>query len=449
MAGDGWVSLRLGDVCTKIGSGATPRGGKEVYLENGPCSLIRSQNVYSNRFSHHGLAFITEQQAAELNNVEVFPDDVLLNITGDSVARACQVAADVLPARVNQHVAIIRPDESKLSARFLRYFLVCPRTQATLLSWAGSGGTRNALTKGMIESIDVYAPADVTEQRATAHILGTLDDKIELNRRMNETLEAMARALFNSWFVDFDPVRAKATLRGGREWSVERARAHLDRMDPEMAALFPDRFVDSELGEIPEGWGARELPELIEVNPRRSLRQGELAPYLDMANMPTKGHVPRAVIDRHFNSGMRFTNGDTLLARITPCLENGKTAYVDFLRDGEIGWGSTEYIVMQPKPPLPSEFAYCLARSDRFREFAIQNMTGTSGRQRVPAKALSQFMLPSPLEPIAESFGRTIQPLLGRASKAIQESRALAVLRDALLSKLISGELRMTRYLSS
>ena len=105
-------------------------------------------------------------------------------------------------------------------------------------------------------------------------------------------------------------------------------------------------------------------------------------PYLDMANMPTKGHVPGTVIDRPFGSGMRFTNGDTLVARITPCLENGKTAYVDFLPRDRIGWGSTEYIVMRPMPPLPNEFAYCLARSTGFREFAIQNMTGTSGRQR-------------------------------------------------------------------
>ena len=126
LAGDGWVSLRLGDVCTKIGSGATPRGGKEVYLKDGPFSLIRSQNVHNNRFSHDGLAFITEQQATELNNVEVFPDDVLFNITGDSVARVCQVAPDVLPARVNQHVAIIRPDASKLSARFLRLLPCLP-----------------------------------------------------------------------------------------------------------------------------------------------------------------------------------------------------------------------------------------------------------------------------------------------------------------------------------
>lgn len=142
-----WVSSRLGDICTKIGSGATPRGGKEVYLNDGTFTLIRSQNIYNNRFSFDGLVYISEQHAADLNNVEVKTDDVLLNITGDSVARSCQVPKELLPARVNQHVAIIRPDPSKLSSHFLRYVLVSPEIQTMLLSWAGSGGTRNALTK--------------------------------------------------------------------------------------------------------------------------------------------------------------------------------------------------------------------------------------------------------------------------------------------------------------
>ncbi|MGH8526438.1 MAG: restriction endonuclease subunit S, partial [Gammaproteobacteria bacterium] len=198
MAASEWAPIRLGDVCMKIGSGATPRGGNDVYLQDGPYALIRSQNVYNDGFHHDGLAFIDEKHAAELENVKVLDGDVLLNITGDSVARACQVDPGVLPARVNQHVAIIRPDPGKLAPRFLRYVLVSHEMQTKLLSWAGSGGTRNALTKGMIESFDVLAPTDVAEQRAIAHILGTLDDKIELNRRMNETLEAMARALFKS-----------------------------------------------------------------------------------------------------------------------------------------------------------------------------------------------------------------------------------------------------------
>ncbi len=456
-----------------------------------------------------------------------------------------------------------------------------------------------------LEELKLNLPP-LPEQRAIAHILGTLDDKIELNRRENETLEEMGRALFKSWFVDFDPVHAKAALkqpqrtppfitpplggsrrasapvgglrrqytrqtlqkaralrqaqtdaegllwhylrgkrlggykfrrqqpigpyivdfaclsrkllvevdggyhvqrkdyderrdrflrnegyrvlrfwnnevfedcfgvlervyaalegpppppgaatppRGGSDgggegeqgkgWTRERARAYLDKMEPSIAALFPDHFVDSELGEIPAGWEVVPLPEVIEVNPPRSLRRREVAPYLDMANMPTRGHVPDKVIDRPFGSGMRFTNGDTLVARITPCLENGKTAYVDFLPPDQIGWGSTEYIVLRPMSPLPNEFAYCLARSARFREFAIQNMTGTSGRQRVPAKALSQFLLPSPPEPIAARFGKVVQPLFARASEAVSESRTLAALRDALLPKLVSGEMKV------
>ena len=151
-----WRKIALGDVCTKIGSGATPRGGRDVYLQDGPYSLIRSQNIYNDGFHREGLAFISDHHSDELRNVEVFDGDVLLNITGDSVARVCQVPQDVLPARVNQHVAIIRPDSTNLDPGYLRYCLTSPEMQTLLLSWAGSGGTRNALTKGMIESLELY-----------------------------------------------------------------------------------------------------------------------------------------------------------------------------------------------------------------------------------------------------------------------------------------------------
>ena len=257
-----------------------------------------------------------------------------------------------------------------------------------------------------------------------------------MNRRTNETLEEMARALFKSWFVDFDPVRAKMEGRWRRGES-------LPGLPAAYYDLFPDRLVDSELGEIPEGWRLVSLPEMIEINPSRYLPRGKVAPYLDMANMPTKGHAPDMVIDRPFGSGMRFTNGDTLVARITPCLENGKTAYVNFLPHGEIGWGSTEYIVMRPKPPLPNEFAYCLARSAGFREFAIQNMTGTSGRQRVPAKAFSGLLISEPSKDVTGSFGMFVQPLIARARETVRESHTLAALRAALLSKLVSREMRI------
>ena len=317
--------------------------------------------------------------------------------------------------------------------RYLYYVMCSSKYRHEILASA-TGTTVKHTSPDRIKQFRFMLPS-LPEQRSIAHILGTLDDKIELNRRMNETLEEMARALFKSWFVDFDPVRAKMDGRWRRGES-------LPGLPAEYYDLFPDRLVESELEEMPEGWRIVSLPKIIEINPSRYLPKGESAPYLGMASMPTKGHVPDAAIDRPYSSGMRFTNGDTLVARITPCLENGKTAYVDFLQDGEVGWGSTEYIVMRPRSPIPNEFAYCLARSASFREFAIQNMTGTSGRQRVPAKALSQCLLPSPPQQIATKFGNISQSLLARASEAVRQSRTLAALRDTLLPKLISGELR-------
>ena len=427
-----WREVTLGDVCSKIGSGATPRGGRDVYLRDGPYTLIRSQNVYNDGFHRDGLAFIGEHHADELQNVEVLDGDVLLNITGDSVARACQVAPDVLPARVNQHVAIIRPDSVNLDAGYLRYCLVAPGMQTLLLSWAGSGGTRNALTKGMIESLEIIIPP-LPEQRAIAHVLGTLDDKIELNRRMNETLEEMARALFKSWFVDFEPVRAKMDGRWQRGQSLPGLPAgHYD--------LFPDRLVPSELGDIPEGWQVKPLGEVVELNPTEPMKRGTSAPYLDMAALPTSGPSPDNPVLREFKSGTRFRNGDTLFARITPCLENGKTAFVQSLPGDVVGWGSTEFIVMRAIPPVPPEYTYLLARDPALRAHAIQSMTGTSGRQRARTEALAPYPLPYATKDTWTAFGLLTKRLFARIESDRRESRALTAQRDALLPKLVSGK---------
>ena len=425
-----WQNVRLGDVCSKIGSGATPHGGKDVYLEEGTYTLVRSQNVYNQGFHHDGLVFISEHHAKELQNVEVFEEDVLLNITGDSVARVCKVAPEVLPARVNQHVAIIRTDPGNLDPGYLRYYLVSPEMQDLLLSWAASGGTRNALTKGMIESLEILLPP-LADQQAIAHILGTLDDKIELNRRMNRTLEEMARAIFQDWFVDFGPTRAKM---GGQE----------PYLPPELWDLFPDELVDSELGEIPEGWEVKPLDHLVTLNPKETMKKGIEAPYLDMASLPTDGCYPGKPVTRGFNSGSRFRNGDTLLARITPCLENGKTAYVHCLPNETTGWGSTEFIVMRGIPPTSPEYTYLLARNQSFRSHAILSMTGTSGRQRVQTEALATHLLPVPTEDAHDAFVSTVQPLFRRIEANREEMDTLTAQRDALLPGLVSGRVSVT-----
>ena len=182
--------LALGKHALKIGSGATPRGGKSAYLEEGPYALVRSQNVYNHGFQSEGLAYITEDQANKLANVELRENDVLINITGDSVARVCLLDPSVLPARVNQHVAILRPDPSVIDPLYLRYFLVKPSSQSLLLALASAGATRNALTKSMLESLEV-PDLGIDLQRLIGRFLKSLDDKIASNRRMNEALEAL------------------------------------------------------------------------------------------------------------------------------------------------------------------------------------------------------------------------------------------------------------------
>lgn len=203
-----WNQTALGVVSSKIGSGATPRGGENNYKKSG-ISLIRSQNVLDFKFSIDGLAHIDDEQAGELKNVSVHKNDVLLNITGDSVARCCLVPESVLPARVNQHVAIIRLLPEKADHRFIFYLLQSIKEE--LLSHSEIGATRRALTKGMIENLKLLLPT-LPEQKAIAAVLSSLDDKIDLLHRQNKTLEAMAEALFRQWFIE----EAQADWREGK-----------------------------------------------------------------------------------------------------------------------------------------------------------------------------------------------------------------------------------------
>ena len=194
-----WSTVRLGEHCTKIGSGATPRGGDSVYLEEG-VAFIRSQNVYNGHFTNEGLAYLGDEHAEQLRGVTVESSDILLNITGDSVARSCLVPDDILPSRVNQHVAIIRPKADDFDSRFLGYYLISPFMQETMLSLAGSGGTRKALTKEMIEHFEVPRPPRAIQGRI-ADILSAYDNLIENNRRRMALLEEEARQLYRECFV--------------------------------------------------------------------------------------------------------------------------------------------------------------------------------------------------------------------------------------------------------
>lgn len=190
---------KLGDVSEKIGSGSTPKGGQSVYIEDG-VSLIRSQNVYNMEFSYNGLAHIDDNAAKILKNVVLKEEDILLNITGDSVARCCIVPKDVLPARVNQHVSIVRVDTSLINPKFLMYYLVSPFMQKYLIMLAqGKGASRSALTKEMISKLDI-PKIDLNCQAIITNSLEKYDLLIENNKKRIKILEQMIEEIYKEIF---------------------------------------------------------------------------------------------------------------------------------------------------------------------------------------------------------------------------------------------------------
>ena len=429
MAGEETVQLR--DVCVKIGSGATPRGGKEAY-KGGATTLIRSQNIYNEGFHRDGLVYIDDEQSAELRNVEVKPNDVLLNITGDSVARCCQVAADVLPARVNQHVAIIRPQPKSLDARFLRYVLVSHEYQSRLLALASAGATRPALTKSMIEELDIPSPP-LAEQKAIAAVLGALDDKIELNRRMNATLEAMARALFQSWFVDFDPVRAKLD---GRPPAA---------LDPATAALFPDSFQDSTLGHIPKGWETgsilRQADLLSGGTPKTDVPaywNGDV-PWASAKDVSQCGEAFLVSTERTITKqGVEESSTKIIPANATVVVARGATTGRLTMFGQAMAMNQTCYGL---RSKVGAPFAlYCNAR--HFIERLVQGAHGSIFDTITTSTFEATDVLLAPKE-VLLAFDKQVTPLFQQVQANLHQSRTLAILRDTLLPKLLSGELSM------
>ena len=426
-----WPVVRIDEIA-QVGMGPFGSSIKVSTFVPSGVPVISGQHLHGIRVDESpGFNFITPEHAQRLSNANVGPGDVIFTHAGN-IGQVAYVPADANFTRyvISQRQFYLRCDRTRANPEFLTYFFRSREGQHRLLANASQVGVPSiAQPVSYLRSVEIPLPP-LREQDAIARILGALDARAELHRRMNATLEAMARALFKSWFVDFDPVLAKME---GRD----------PGLPPKIADLFPDRLVDSELGEIPAGWMAVPLAEIIDINPSRSLPKGVVAPYLDMASIPTRGHMPHRIRRRVAGSGSRFRNGDTLVARITPCLENGKTAFVSCLKDGEVAWGSTEFIVLRPRPPVPNEVAYCIARTSRFREYAIQSMTGTSGRQRVQAPAIAQFVVARATPSIYAAFRDAVHILFSTAAETERCSGVTASLRDSLLPKLVSGEVRL------
>ena len=305
--------------------------------------------------------------------------------------------------------------------RFVGYFLRDLDFSAYSDKAAVPGLNRNHLHEAMVRY-----PTDIGKQRAIAHILGTLDDKIELNRRMNQTLESMARAIFQDWFVAFGPVRAKLE---GRE----------PYLPPELWDLFPDELVDSELGEIPEGWEVGNLGDVAR-SPTRSVSPAgveEETPYIGLEHMPRRSIALSEweSADKVTSNKLAFQKGEFLFGKLRPYFHKVGTAPVD-------GICSTDMVVVRPIENSWSSFVLLCVSTDEFVGYTDQTSTGTR-MPRTNWKTMSRYELCLPPEPIAQVFQGITEHLLDRILANIHQARSAASQRNALVPKLISGEVQL------
>ena len=314
------------------------------------------------------------------------------SLTLAGAGKCTYVAPSLSPRLFESHLIRVRLDSTKADPRFFHYYFKSPHGRAkieTIVEQVAAAGIRASDLANL--RVPVPPPG---EQSRIANVLGAMDDLIDGNERLSANLEALALAEFR--------------------------RAAFDAESTDGATTVP-------------------LRELIEVNPARSKPAG-LAAYVDMAAVPTSSARVGAVARREASGGARFVNGDTVMARITPCLENGKAAFIDVLADGEVGIGSTEFIVLRPKVPLPPAWAYCLARSERFRDYTVRHMSGSSGRQRASASDVAAYPIRVVRADEALNFHAIVTPLFEALRQVEEEAQQLRATRDELLPLLMSGK---------
>ena len=292
------------------------------------------------------------------------------------------------------------------------FYLACTQAirGAAEKSMAGASGRQRADVDS-VRAVEVPAPS-IEHQRRITSILSAYDDLIENNTRRIAILEEMALRIYEEWFVHF------------------RFPGHENA-----------RMIESELGLVPEEWSLTAASAAIHVNPQTKVPKDGLKPFVAMNCLVDGSMLIGAPEQRSGNSGSKFRNGDTLFARITPCLENGKTGFVQFLPNDDFAtFGSTEFIVLRSRTLTP-EFVYLLARSKPFRDNAIKSMSGASGRQRVRDACFDSFLLPQPDATTLRSFAENVRPMFRLIQTLAMKNANLSTTRDLLLPKLISGEM--------
>lgn len=371
---------------------------------------------------------VPEDVIASIPNIERFElkeGDTLIAMTGATVGKVGRFPRPCERYFLNQRVGKVYLSEPGAADYRYIYYILSQETYVRQMFGIADGSAQANISGSQIENLEVPLPP-LAEQRAIAQILGTLDDKIELNRRMNETLEAMARALFKSWFVDFDPVRLKAD---GRAPGLPKA----------LADLFPDSFEDSELGEIPKGWHVGTLGDVAE-HPRRGVQPSEIkttTPYIALEHMPRRSIALSewSVADGLESNKFMFKEGEILFGKLRPYFHKVGIAPVD-------GVCSTDIVVIAPRTEKWFGFLLGHVSSAAFVEYTNAGSTGTK-MPRTSWSEMARYPVLTPGESVADAFTKSSRPVVDRIVASIHQSRTLAALRDTLLSKLISGELRI------
>ncbi|WP_165871114.1 restriction endonuclease subunit S [Shewanella frigidimarina] len=467
--------------------------GKTCPVENIGIPLIATNCIKDDSLyaEYERIRFVSDDTYKTWFRGHPEPEDIIFVCKG-SPGRVAWVQNPV-PYCIAQDMVAIRANKSLIDSKFLFALLRNPSTQKSILNMH-VGTMIPHFKKGDFSNLYFDIPQDLAYQKWAGELYFSFSEKIELNKQTNQTLEQMAQALFKSWFVDFDPVfdnafdaglsvddfpdelQHRAMLRQQhRSEAMQQGAEAMMPQTPQSTAvlqpqnqqttqtesehirgLFPSEFEQCDdpsvgiNGWIPKDWIAKSVSEVINVNPRTSLPKNSIAKFADMKALPTIGYMVNQITKKEFSGGAKFKQHDILLARITPCLENGKTALVDFLNDEEVGFGSTEFIVLRQKNKLSYSFIACLARDENFRKHCIQNMVGSSGRQRVQNSCFDIYLLSVPSnEKIFEKFTDLTKPNFEKMTINNNEINYLSKIRDTLLPKLISGELKFSEAVQS
>ncbi len=408
--------------------------------------ILTVEHLGENRILHENVPCVSEKDKTRLSKYMLREGDIVFSRVG-SVDRRALVRADEDGWLFSGRCLRVRPDRAKIDPCYLSYFFGLPSFKEHIRAIA-VGATMPSLNTQILSDVIVPYPLDIVEQRAIAHILGTLDDKIELNRRMNETLEAMARALFKSWFIDFDPVRAKTE---GRDPGLPK----------EIANLFPDEFEDSELGEIPKGWQVMVLNNLVSViiggdwgvdEPTsenfvaaRCIRGADIPDLQNggIGKMPIRYLKPSSLEKRMLRDGDLIVE----ISGGSPTQSTGRPVFISewLCRRLEVPIVCSNFCrLVKPIKPTFSKFLYLWLRSLYTNDEFLQFENGTTGIKNLAFTLFSAtYKLCVPTEGILSEFETHVKPVFARQQASASENDSLALFRNTLLPKLLSGEIRV------